>query len=569
MVWGILMVFALCLALNLFRLQVLDADFLRDRALSQQILPIDQPMPRRSILDRNGNILAIDRPIYTLYAHPSLFDQDPIDIAQSLAPLLERSPSEILTQLKTQETGIRLADDLPEELADRITDLNLNGLELIASQERIYPQEDLFANVVGYVDVDRQGQAGLEFSLNAQLQLPPVEAEIRHTGLGSILPGTVPSDLTDPDDSYIQLTLDSRLQQTARTALRQAVQQFGAKRGGALVMDVNDGSILAMVVDPSYDSNQYFNTDVERFKNWLISDVYEPGSTFKPINVAIALENGAIKPDDIFYDEGYIEVAGWPIANFDYEDNGGRGMVSVTDILKDSSNVGMVHIMQRLDPKIYHRWLSKIGLGKPVGVDLPFETAGYLKSMQEFTQSAIEPATTAFGQGFSLTPIQLLQLHAMLANGGHLVTPHVVDGQYDDQHQRQWQPDRPVSRQLFSPETTKTVLGMMEVVVRDGTGKAAQISGYRIAGKTGTAQKANPNGGYLSGAKITSFVASFPVEAPRYIALAIVDEPKGADAFGSTVAAPVVHSMLEALIALEGIPPATTTAPADIPPNTP
>ena len=225
------------------------------------------------------------------------------------------------------------------------------------------------------------------------------------------------------DDSQMQLTIDSRLQRIAQENLAATVAQYGAKRGALMVMDSHTGEILTMAIAPTYDPNKYYDANIENFRNWAVSDLYEPGSTFKPINVAIALENGSIKANDSVDDEGQIQIGEWPIRNVDYSTRGPRGIISITDVLRYSSNVGMVRVMQHLSRADYYGWLQKIGLGKLTGTDLPGEVSGEMKSRDQFVGSEVEAATTAFGQGFSLTPIQMLQLHGTLANGGKMVTP--------------------------------------------------------------------------------------------------------------------------------------------------
>jgi cell division protein FtsI (penicillin-binding protein 3) len=541
------------LVFNLFRLQILDGHMLQARAKAQQTVALSTAVPRRPIVDRNGDVLAIDKPVYTLYAHPILFQQQRATIAVALAPILNQPMEQVLAQISQGDSGIRLAETLPEDKANQVRHLGLDGLELVQQQERLYPQEDLFANIVGYVNVDRQGQAGVEYSQEDQLARSLPEVRIRRSGDGAVIPSGLAS-LMQHDDLQLKLTVDSRLQRASRYALKQQMKKYNAKRGVVIVMDVEDGSVLAMASEPSFDANKYYKTDLDTLRDWVVTDVYEPGSTFKPVNLSIAIESGAVKPNDVFVDEGEIHIGEWPIQNSDYDSVGGRGPLSVTEILQYSSNVGMVHVMQRLNPGVYYGWLERLKMGDVTGIDLPFESPGQIKSYSQFTRVRIEPATTAFGQGFSLTPIKLIQLHSTIANGGKLVTPHLVQGLVDGDGKLKWQPDRAQPKQIFTPKTTAEVLKMMEQVVQHGTGQPAQIPGFRIAGKTGTAQKASQSGGY-SNARITSFVGILPLEKPRYAVLAVIDEPQGDDAYGSTVAAPIAKQVMQALISSQRIPP--------------
>ncbi|MBE9051323.1 penicillin-binding protein 2 [Nostocales cyanobacterium LEGE 11386] len=551
-VWGILMTAGLGLAINLYHLQIVQGARLTQRARNQQMVNLRPFVPRRLVVDRTNNVLAVDRPVYVLYAHPKLFNQSNQKIAEQLAPILDKSTAELVKTFQSQKSGITLAATMPEVIADRVKSLRLNGLELIQKYSRFYPQKDLVADVVGYVNVDRRGQAGVEYSQEQLLERSVQTVRLSRAGNGALLPNHAPEGFLNFDDLRLQLTIDNRLQRAARTALKEQMETFGAKRGAVIVMDALDGSLLALVSQPTYNPNEYSKADISLFKNWTVADLYEPGSTFKPLNVAIALENGAIKPDDVFNDPGSIRVGKHTIRNAGHNS---YGRINITRILETSSNIGMVRIIQRLKPSVYYNWLERLGLGQTVETDLPFEVRGQLKSQEKFLGSPIEAATTSFGQGFSLTPLQLVQMHGALANGGKLVTPHVVQGLVDTKGQMHYSPNRPTPRQIFSAQTAQTVVEMMEKVVSEGTGKPAQIPGYRIAGKTGTAQKASPHGGYIKDARITSFVSILPVESPRYVVLALADEPKGANAYGSTVAAPIVKAVMEVLIPLEKLPP--------------
>lgn len=557
-VWGVLVAAGAFVLANLFYLQVIQARSLRQFASHQQQPPPTSFVPRRSITDRRGTLLAVDRPAFSLYVHPQLFRRPAAEIAEAIAPLLDRPAAEVERRFRESQTGIRLADAISEDDAERLRSLGFDGLELVRYPARLYPQNELAAAVVGYVNFDGQGQAGLEYAQQPQLRRP-VEAVGERPGEAGILDRAAPAFVRF-DDLQLQLTLDMRLQRSVREALRQQMDRFSARQGTVVVMDGRDGSLLSLVSEPSYDPNRYYETPVERFKNWALSDIYEPGSTFKPINVAIALESGQVRPNDSFYDPGQIFVDGWEIANYNYEaTQSGWGQLSVTEILRDSSNVGMVRMMQQLEPAAYYDWLERLQLGEPTEIELPFEAAGQIKTRSQFLGSPVEAATTSFGQGFAITPIQLVQLYGSLANGGYLVSPRVVRGLADATGRLQRELSRPSPQRVFSSETVTSVLAMMEEVVTSGTGRSAQVPGYRIAGKTGTAQKSlGDGGGYSESAVVTSFVAVFPVESPRYVVLVAIDEPDSGT--GGEVAAPVAKSAIEQLVMLEGIPPSSARA---------
>lgn len=549
LVWALLMLAMIALAGRLVWLQLVQAETLADRARAQRQVP-NQPYPQRyPISDRQGNLLALDQTVYTLYGHPQLFNQPVGDIATLLSPLLDQPVETLLVNLAQRPTGIRLANQMAPELATqirqlRIEDQPINGLELVPQQQRFYPPQELFAPIVGFVNWDGEAQAGLEIAQAERLTRPDLERRHPLEAMTAF----------QSDQATLKLTLDSRLQRVAQQALAAVVKTHQAKRGAVLVMEVNTGAMLALATVPTYNPNHYYKADMAAFKNWAISDLYEPGSTFKPINIAIALESGVISPEQVLEDSGQIRIGKWTIKNHDYHTVGARGPISLTDVLKYSSNVAMVRIMQKLPPTSYFDWLAKLGLNQPSGIDLPNEGTGHLKNREEFIRSKVEPATTAFGQGFSITPIKLLQLQAALANGGKLVTPHLIDSLVSATGDALWVPDRPPAPQVFSPQTSQQVMGMMAAVVDEGTGSPAQVAGYRIGGKTGTAQKANPNGGYGRG-RITSFIGILPSDRPRYAVLAVIDEPQGDNAYGSTVAAPLVKQVMESLAVLQGMPP--------------
>ncbi|MGB5595521.1 MAG: penicillin-binding protein 2 [Crocosphaera sp.] len=553
MVWAVLVGGMLGLSWKIYQLQIVQAAELKQKARLQQTVNIRPYIPRRSIIDSEDNILATDRLEYILYVHPIQFKLPQAEVAAKLSSILaDKTPQELMERFKQRKTGIPVARRLGEGVAKQIQGLRLDGVEVNETYRRFYPQEQMMADVVGFVDHERRGQAGVELSQEKLLQRDLQSLYVQRTALGAILPNSLPPDFFKSNDWRVQLTVDMRLQRAARSALQQQLQKFKAKRGAVIVMDVTDGSLLSLVCEPTFDPNEFYKSKVELLKNWTVSDLYEPGSTFKPINVALALEAGVIQPNTVIHDSGLVTVDGWPIKN---ASKTGNGSINIARILQTSSNVAMVHMMRRLKKEDYYNRLQKLEISQKTGIDLPGEVRGRLKSKEVFTERSIEVATASFGQGFSLTPMKLVQLHGALANGGNLVTPHLVKGLVDVEGNLHWKPNYQ-TKQVISPKVSKQVVELMETVVDKGSGKAAKTEGYYIGGKTGTAQKAGPRGGYLPNAKITSFVSILPVESPKYVILVVVDEPQGANTYGSTVAAPVAKLVIDALISLKGIPPA-------------
>jgi cell division protein FtsI (penicillin-binding protein 3) len=554
------------LALRLAWVQVVQGPELLNRARAVQTQTINPLGRRRTIVDRQGSLVALDEERFTLWAHPRYFAfpgddigklRSSLDVARKLSSVLAVPMADLVRTMDGRKSGVKLATDLDPETAQRVRQLGISGIDLEAYPQRVYPQGSLFANVVGFLNLERVPQAGLEQSRHQDLRRHEATRQMRRGADGTPLPDGLKAGVLYGDDLRLQLTLDARLQQVALMALSKQVKQWNAKRGVALVMDVRNGELLALASTPTYDPNQFWKYKPGLFREWSVQDLYEPGSTFKPINLAIALQENAIDPAGKVNDTGQLTIGGWPIFNHDRK---GNGLIDFPTVLQVSSNVAMVQAMQRVKPAKFWNWLHALGIDTQPDTDLPGAVAGQLKSLDIFRSQPIEPATAAFGQGFNLTPLKLIQLHAMLSNGGRLVSPHITRGLRSGDDLA----PAPLASgvQLIKPEIAQTVLNWMETVVEQGSGKGVRIPGHRIGGKTGTAQKAE-NGVYIPGARITSFVAHLPINDPRYVVLVVVDEPKGGNAYGSTVAVPVAKQIIEALLVIERIPPSkpvTTTA---------
>jgi len=549
-IFSLLLIF--CLFGRLVKLQVFNASDLQRKARLIQSSKTNSLKKRRSIVDRNNRLIAYDKPLYKLWAHPKYFNfpGDSInrvrsieEVTEKLSSILDINGEILLSKFNNKMSGIKLLDKISEEKAEKIKNLQISGLDLFKYSQRYYPQGELYSNLVGFVNDENVASAGLELHLDNQIKVFNKSNLIKRGGDGTPLPdNSAPGDFIS-DYKSLGLTIDSRLQKASYSALSNQVSKWKAKKGFAIVMDVNNGRILSLVTFPSYDPNKFWQYDSELFRGWYSQDLFEPGSTFKPINLALALEEKVIQKDGVVEDIGKINVGGWTLSNWDKK---GNGYIDYPKVLQVSSNVGMVKIMQNLDPTIYWDWLKNLGIDKNLETDLSESTAGQLKRKDLFVNQSIEPAVTSFGKGFSISPLKLVQLHAALANGGFEVTPHVTSTFKE-------RVNKNPKKQFFSPDVSKIVLEWMESVVDKGSGSGVKIEGYRIAGKTGTSQKAL-NGSYTS-KKVCSFVATLPVNDPKYIVLVGVDEPSKPYSYGSTVAVPVAKEINESLIVIEKIPP--------------
>jgi len=549
-IFSLLLIF--CLFGRLVKLQVFNASDLQRKARLIQSSKINTLKKRRSIVDRNNRLIAYDKPLYKLWAHPQYFNfpGDSInrvrsieEVTKKLSSILDINNEILVEKFNNKMIGIKLLDKISEEKAEKIKNLQISGLDLFKYSQRYYPQGELYSNLVGFVNDENKGSAGLELHLDNQIKVFNKSNLIKRGGDGTPLPdNSAPGDFIY-DYKSLGLTIDSKLQKASFNALSKQVSEWKAKKGFAIVMDVNNGRILSLVTVPSYDPNKFWQYDSELFRGWYSQDLFEPGSTFKPINLALALEEKVIQKDGLVEDIGKIKVGGWTLSNWNKK---GNGYIDYPKVLQVSSNVGMVKIMQNLDPTIYWDWLQNLGINKNLETDLFESTAGQLKRKDLFVNQSIEPAVTSFGKGFSISPLKLVQLHAALANGGFEVTPHVTSTFKE-------RVNKNPKKQFFSPDVSKIVLEWMESVVDKGSGSGAKIEGYRIAGKTGTSQKAI-NGSYTS-KKVCSFVATLPVNDPKFAVLVVVDEPSKSYAYGSTVAVPVAKEIIESLIVIEKIPP--------------
>lgn len=504
---------------------------------------------RGKIYDINRNPLVLNQNSYLLYLEPKKI-QDKLGLIRQLSSILDITEASLEAKYDDSKYWLAIKSGIPENTKKKIESLKLNGIGFDYQMKRYYPEASLAAHLVGFVgknkDSEDVGYFGLEGFYDKDLRGLSGFLETERDLIDKpIFIGT--QERVDPENGRnLILSLDKSVQEISKRKLLQGIETYKAVSGCVITADPNTLQIISLVCLPDYDIDQYFLFGEEYFKNSALSDLYEPGSTFKPLVVAAALEEKKIKPDDFYDENGPIQIGEYKIRTWNdkYE-----GKISITRILEKSSNVGMVYIESKLGNEKMHEYLKKYGFGSMTGIDLQGEIPSYLRQKNNWYD--IDYATVSFGQGIAVTPIQMIRAFASVINGGKLMRPSVVAKMVSDQRENQQVPKQ--ERKVISPLTSEIIRKMLVSTVEHGEYKWAVPKGYKIGGKTGTAQI--PIQGHYDPSKtIASFIGFAPADNPKFITLVILKEPKSSQ-WGSETAAPIFFEIAKELLAYYNIPP--------------
>lgn len=498
---------------------------------------------RGEIMDREGVPLVSNITTPTVYAVPVQVKEKQ-KTAQQLAPLLGMTEEKLMTLLSKKEMSVKLQPGgrkITMDLAASIRDLQLPGIVVAEDSKRYYPYGDLAAHILGFTGIDNQGITGVESIYDNLLKGIAGNISYLSDAGGRLMPGSSEKYSAPQDGLNLQLTIDKQIQSIMERELDQAMVKYQAQGAWAIAMNPKNGEILAMASRPGYEPASYKEYDAQIYnRNLPIWMTYEPGSTFKIITLVAALQEGKVDlQNDHFYDPGFIEVAG---AKLRCWKKGGHGSQTFLQVVENSCNPGFVALGQRLGKESLFKYIRDFGFGSKTGIDLNGEANGILFKLNQV--GPVELSTTAFGQGVSVTPIQQIAAVSAAINGGNLYKPHVTKAWVNPVTGETVSEVKPeLVRQVISEETSKKVRAALESVVAKGTGRPAFIDGYRVGGKTGTAQKV-VNGRYSPTEHIVSFIGFAPADDPQIVVYTAVDNPKGIQ-FGGVVAAPIVQNILE------------------------
>jgi len=513
------------------------AGSLKQRAVTQQVEDLEVPARRGTITDRNGVELAVSEDATTVFANPLLVKR-PAAAAAKLAPVVGRRQEELLKVLADRDKGfVYLRRKMDSAVAERIDKLALEGIGTVGEPRRTYPQGALAGQLLGSVGTDNFGLSGLEQQYEKKLHGSDGRRRLVKDAMGE------PVSIVEPDRAEagedIRLTIDSALQERVEAVLEEVGRRHSPRGATAVVMDPRNGEVLALSNWPRVDPNDISGTSAYALTNRAVAGSYEPGSTFKAFTVAGALEDRVVTPSTRFNLQPTLQVADREIG-----ESHDRGVVdlSVADILAQSSNVGAATIGLKLGKRRFAQWVRRFGFGSRTGIGLPAEAPGIVLSPDRYSGSTL--GNMAIGQGLAVTPLQMATGFSAIGNGGVLHAPHVISGKSGR------------GRRVLSERTSAQVAGMLEGVLgAGGTAEEADVPGYRLAGKTGTAEKPDPkNGGYSKFKFFSSFIGFAPARSPRLMVAVMVDEPKG-EYYGGVVAAPAFERIVEFALPYLRIPP--------------
>ena len=541
-----------------FSLQVLQEREWIERAERQHQKTIPLIPQRGTIFDRNDEALALSMEIDSIFAEPrKLVDRE--QAARLLAPILDLPLATVRTKLAGDRGFVWLKRQVPPEQAKRVRNLKLEAVGTIKEHKRFYPNSTVGAQLIGFTGLDPNGLEGLEAAYDKTLLGRGGYLVMERDALGRGIGAGIPEVQGATRGHDLHLTVDENLQYIADRELAAAIQEYNARAGVVIILEPDSGRILALANQPEFNPNAVSRYKRENWRNRAISDTFEPGSTMKVFVMASALNEGVVTPNQLIHCEnGSYRVGGRTI-----HDHHPYGILTAEDVLKVSSNIGSAKIGKMLERKRLHSYLRDFGFGQRSGIDLKGEEVGILRDPSRWFE--IDLATISFGQGVSVTPMQLAAATAAIANGGYLMEPYLVEKVTDSDGQVIEERQPKMLRQVIKSDVAARVARMMELVTADdhGTGTKGRVPGFRVAGKTGTAQKVDPvTGGYSADKRVASFVGFVPAEAPRLVVLAMIDEPRG-QVYGGLVAAPVFARVATQALHYLKVKPNQPLAPED------
>lgn len=535
------------IAVRLASLQVADRRTLLAIGLDQRVRTTELPAARGEILDRNGVPLAISLDARDIYADPSLVT-DPVGEAERIAAVLGERPKQVLPALEARGTFAYVARQVDLDVARRVEALQLPGIGFLPVSKRFYPAGALAPQVIGFVGTDGTGLAGLEEQYQSALAGSPGRSTVEVAPDGQPIAQGIDTVKEPVDGVNLVTTIDREIQYQAQQALARAVRDNGARAGTVIVMDPLTGDIYAMASFPWFDPNRFAEANPDRWRNRAVTDAFEPGSVNKIITAAAAVESGRVTTTERFRVPSSMKVDQFVI--HDAEPHPVETM-TLGDIVAASSNIGIAKVAGVTGRTTLASFISRFGFGRTSGLGFPGESGGIVPAVSGWTDANL--ATIAYGQGISVTPLQMATVYATIANDGVWVQPRLVSGTVDDVGTFAAAAPSP-TRRVIRSQTASILTQMLAYVVEGGTGTSAQITGYQVAGKTGTALKPDPSGGYFASRYVASFIGFLPAGRPRVVVAAIVDEPY--TEYGAIAAAPLFQQVARYAIQRLGIPTA-------------